>query len=259
MELSASSSQDSGFQPTPIFVDARGNACKVNVQAVELEGRPRLVRMLKSAGAAVISNTKDANIILVDPSTECGRRLIRMWGRDPSKVVLNREWAKLSVGTGRPLLQADGWGGMQAVDDGLPVKIDGVTVDEEQVEDLVNNPLPTPRVTPVNSSMPNPEDTNLSPHTASEIGQPSVSREATVPSSATKYTGPSAVDVPPPSQDQSFPHHIHHRPPYPFRSSPLSRNRMYHRCRTIMLLLSHRPLHFNSPLHFPHRHFTQRS
>lgn len=203
MEHSVSSSQDSGTQPTPIFVDVRGNACRINVQAVELEGRPKLVRALKSAGAAVISNTKDADIILVDPWTECGRRLIRMWGKDPSKVVLNREWAKLSISTGRPLLQADGWGGMQAVDDGLPVKIDGIAVDEEQVDGPISNPLPTPRVTPVDSSMPHLQDTNSSPRTAAGAGQASLSRPVTVPSPAITYTGPSAVEVPPPIQDQS--------------------------------------------------------
>ncbi|KAI6133016.1 hypothetical protein EDD16DRAFT_1734001, partial [Pisolithus croceorrhizus] len=169
----------------------------LTVQAVEFEGRPKLVRALKSAGAAVISDTKDADIILVDPWTECGRRLIRMWGKDPSKVVLNRDWAKLSISTGRPLLREDGWGGMQAVDDGLPVKIDGITVDEEQVDDPVSNPLPTPRVTPVDSSMPHSEDTNSS-HIAAGAEQAS-----SVPRSNFKYTSPSAVEVPPPSQDQS--------------------------------------------------------
>ncbi|KIO08331.1 hypothetical protein M404DRAFT_997263 [Pisolithus tinctorius Marx 270] len=203
MELSVPLSQDSGGQPNPIFVDAHGNACKVNVQAVELEGRPRLVRTLKSAGATVISNTKDADIILVDPSTECGRRLIRMWGKDPSKVVLHREWVKLSISNGHPLLQADGWGGMRAVDDGLPVRIDGVAVDEEPVEDLISNPLPTPRITPVDSSMPNPEVTNLPPRTTAGAWQSSTSCAATVPSSATTYTSPSALEVPPSSQDQS--------------------------------------------------------
>ncbi|KAI6129207.1 hypothetical protein EV401DRAFT_777946 [Pisolithus croceorrhizus] len=203
MEPSIPLSQDSGTQPTPILVDVQGNACRINVQAVEFEGRPKLVRALKSAGAAVISDTKDADIILVDPWTECGRRLIRMWGKDPSKVVLNRDWAKLSISTGRPLLREDGWGGMQAVDDGLPVKIDGITVDEEQVDDPVSkSPLPTPRVTPVDSSMPHSEDTNSS-HIAAGAEQASVSHAATVPSPAVKYTSPSAVEVPPPSQDQS--------------------------------------------------------
>ncbi|KAI6007286.1 hypothetical protein EDD15DRAFT_2153295 [Pisolithus albus] len=203
MEHSVSSSQDSGTQPTPIFVDVQGNACRITVQAVELEGRPKLVRALKSAGAAVISNTKDADIILVDPWTECGRRLIRMWGKDPSKVVLNREWAKLSISNGRPLLQADGWGGMQAVDDGLPVKIDGIAIDEEQVDGPISNPLPTPRVTPVDSSISHPEDTNSAPRTAAGAGQAPLSRPVTAPSPAITYTSPSAVEGPPPIQDQS--------------------------------------------------------
>ncbi|KAL4069661.1 hypothetical protein V8B97DRAFT_606537 [Scleroderma yunnanense] len=160
MELSELSSQRPTVQSKSILVDAHGNACKINVQAVELEGRPRLVRMLKNAGALVVCNIQDADFILVDPSTESGRRLIRMWGMDPTKVVLQQAWARLSIQAGHPLLQTDEWGGMRAIDDGLPVTIDGIAVDEEQeVEDMVDNPLPTPRITPDDPSIQNREVT----------------------------------------------------------------------------------------------------
>lgn len=94
-----------------------------------------------------------------------------MWGMSPSKVVLQQAWAKLSIEAGRPLLQMDGWGGMRAIDDGLPVTIDGIVVDEEQevgtltnksvpatsitfVTDLfTRSPLPTPRITPDDASV----------------------------------------------------------------------------------------------------------
>ena len=47
MDLAELSSQRPTVQSNPILVDAYGNPCKISVQAVELEGRPRLVRALK--------------------------------------------------------------------------------------------------------------------------------------------------------------------------------------------------------------------
>ena len=47
MELSEWSSTQSSAQHQSILVNAQGNPLKINLQAVELEGRPKLVRMLK--------------------------------------------------------------------------------------------------------------------------------------------------------------------------------------------------------------------
>ncbi|KAH7883530.1 hypothetical protein F5I97DRAFT_1814450 [Phlebopus sp. FC_14] len=113
-------------QPQQALVDAQGNGCKISLQAVELEGRPKLVRTLRNAGALVMSNTKEADIILVDSSTESGRRLIRMWGHDPSKVVLEHSWLQKCIEAGRPLLEEDAWGDALTVDDGQPVEIDAL-------------------------------------------------------------------------------------------------------------------------------------
>lgn len=84
----------------------------------------------------MVSNAKEAAIILVDSTTESGKRLIRTWGHDASKVVLERTWARASVDVGRPLLAADNWGGAMTIDDGQPVKIDGVIVDEDELDEV---------------------------------------------------------------------------------------------------------------------------
>lgn len=76
-----------------------------------------------------MSNTKEADIILVDSSTVSGRRLIRLWGHDPSKVVLEHTWIRTSVDAGRPLLEADNYGGTLTVDDGQPI---GEVLDHEE-------------------------------------------------------------------------------------------------------------------------------
>lgn len=85
-----------------------------------------------------MSNAKEAAIILVDSTTESGKRLIRTWGHDASKgkVVLEHTWARVSIHAGRPLLEADNWGGAMTVDDGKPVTIDGVVVDEDELEEV---------------------------------------------------------------------------------------------------------------------------
>ncbi|KAH0838262.1 hypothetical protein J3R83DRAFT_6518 [Lanmaoa asiatica] len=131
-------------------------------RAVELEGRPKLVRTLKSSGALVVSNAKEAAIILVDSTTESGKRLIRTWGHDASKVVLEHTWARVSIDVGRPLLEADNWGGAMTIDDGKPVTIDGVVVDEDELEEVealvTKSPLPTPRVTPVDPTSQRPDE-----------------------------------------------------------------------------------------------------
>lgn len=47
MELSELSSTQSSAQHQSILINVQGNPLKINLQAVELEGRPKLVRTLK--------------------------------------------------------------------------------------------------------------------------------------------------------------------------------------------------------------------
>lgn len=83
-----------------------------------------------------MSNAKEAAIILVDSTTESGKRLIRTWGHDASKVVLEYSWTRTCIDAGRPLLAADNWGGGMTIDDGKPVTIDGVVVDEDELQEV---------------------------------------------------------------------------------------------------------------------------
>ncbi|KIK83663.1 hypothetical protein PAXRUDRAFT_14596 [Paxillus rubicundulus Ve08.2h10] len=167
MELSELSSTQPRVQAQKILVDAQGNSLKINLQSVELEGRPKLVRTLKNSGALVVSFTKEADIILVDSTTESGKRLIRTWGHDSHNVVLEHTWARSSIDAGRPLLEADNWGGAMTVDDGKPVTIDGVVVDEDELEEVealvTKSPLPTPRVTPVDPTPQQLDHIDLDP------------------------------------------------------------------------------------------------
>ncbi|KAF9229225.1 hypothetical protein BS17DRAFT_876813 [Gyrodon lividus] len=221
MELSGLSSTQSSVQPQKILVDAQCNPLKINLQSVELEGRPKLVRALKSSGALVVSNTKEADIILVDSTTESGRRLIRTWGHDPSNVVLEHSWARNSVDAGRPLLEADNWGGAMTVDDGKPVTIDGVIVDEDELEEVealvTKSPLPTPRVTPVDPTSHQLEhidvDPPASPDTSVHVPVPSSPKPpATQPTVANPFHAEELMasthhDTPsvPPQQSQQPP------------------------------------------------------
>lgn len=139
-----------------------------------------------------MSNAKEAAIILVDSTTESGKRLIRTWGHDASKVVLEHTWARASVVAGRPLLEVDNWGGAMTVDDGKPVTIDGVVVDEDELDEvealvtksvtnfsqrhlliyITRSPLPTPRVTPVDPASHGPENTVTEHRLESNISGP---------------------------------------------------------------------------------------
>lgn len=72
-------------------------------------------------GATVSHEPREAQIILVDPSTISGRRFIRDWGQDSNKVVLSSIWVRKSIEAGYPLLANDQWGDCLAIDDGLPI------------------------------------------------------------------------------------------------------------------------------------------
>ncbi|KAF9244637.1 hypothetical protein BU15DRAFT_59388 [Melanogaster broomeanus] len=213
MELSELSLTQSSVQLQKILVDAQGNPLKVNLQAVELEGRPKLVRMLKSSGALVVSSTKEANILLVDSATESGKRLIRTWGHDPRNVVLEYTWAQTSIDAGRPLLEADNWGGTMTVDDGKPVTIDGIVVDEDELQEVealvTKSPFPTPRVTPVDPASRQLEHIGVEPAGESNTSvQIPVPQPPEPPAAQPIVANPSCAEAPMmmASQLQSFPH-----------------------------------------------------
>jgi hypothetical protein len=79
-------------------------------------------------------NPRDAEIIIVSTNSASGRRFIRDWGNDPSKVVLGVAWVQDCIKQGKPLLLADGWGGHVAEDDGLPIPDGDADLDQTAEE-----------------------------------------------------------------------------------------------------------------------------
>ncbi|KAF5385227.1 hypothetical protein D9615_001472 [Tricholomella constricta] len=149
-----------------IFCKADGSQWSVFVEAGGIIGRPKLIRALKKAGAIVCSDPKAAQVILVDSSSPQGKLFIRDWGKDANKAVLEYSWANRSIAVGRILDRDEQWGGFLAVDDGLPIVKD----------EAEHNPLPTPRITPVEvstferkNSIP---QSRMSIDVPSEISQP---------------------------------------------------------------------------------------
>ncbi|KAG1769162.1 hypothetical protein EDD22DRAFT_771304 [Suillus occidentalis] len=123
-----------------ILVHPDGRGYNIHLQVNGISLRPNLVRMMKAWGAYA-SRPEDADIILVDSSQLDGKRLIRTWHQTPGKAVLEFQWLRKSMEARKPLLEADGWGGTQTLDDGKPI---GGSL----LIPSIRSPLPTPRVTP---------------------------------------------------------------------------------------------------------------
>ncbi|KAJ7783724.1 hypothetical protein DFH07DRAFT_201069 [Mycena maculata] len=98
--------------------------------------RPKLIRLLKSAGASIASDPKSSDLILVQSDATSGQRFVRDWAAE--KKVLEAKWVYDSVSAGRLLKESDQWGGCLAAED-LSVVLD----------ELPSHNLPTPRITPV--------------------------------------------------------------------------------------------------------------
>ncbi|KAG1862222.1 hypothetical protein F4604DRAFT_1587589 [Suillus subluteus] len=130
-----------------ILVHPDGRGYNIHLQVNGISLRPNLVRMMKKGGAYA-SRPEDADIILVDSSQLDGKRLVRTWHQTPGKAVLEFQWLRKSIEARKPLLEVDGWGGTQTSDDGKPIVEVAADGEEAEVEQLISNPLPTPRVTP---------------------------------------------------------------------------------------------------------------
>ncbi|KAG2072585.1 hypothetical protein BDR04DRAFT_1096181 [Suillus decipiens] len=131
-----------------ILVHPDGRGYNIHLQVNGISLRPNLVRMMKKGGAHA-SRPEDADIILVDSSQLDGKRLIRTWHQTPGKAVLEFQWLRKSIEARKPLLEVDGWGGTQTLDDGKPIIEVAADGEEAEVEQLISkSPLPTPRVTP---------------------------------------------------------------------------------------------------------------
>ncbi|KAJ7225569.1 hypothetical protein GGX14DRAFT_421227, partial [Mycena pura] len=113
-------------------------------------GRPKLTRTLTRAGASIVSDPKACDFILVQSDTQTGQKFIKDWSAE--KLVLEATWVSKSLGSGKLLKEEDKWGDCLAVEDPSVV-----------LEDLDQNHLPTPRITPVE---PAPPPSNGPPPTA---------------------------------------------------------------------------------------------
>ncbi|KAG5638651.1 hypothetical protein H0H81_011203 [Sphagnurus paluster] len=109
-------------------------------------GHGARARRQKRAGANVCSDPREARVILVDSSSPQGRLFIRDWGKDTNKVVLEYTWVKKSITADKVLDEDERWGGCLTLDDGLPIV-------KDEAQDM-ENPLPTPRITPVEVPRP---------------------------------------------------------------------------------------------------------
>ncbi|KAF4623536.1 hypothetical protein D9613_001750 [Agrocybe pediades] len=145
-----------------IFVDDDDSPIQIFAEPGGINNRPRLIRKLKSHGAAICTDPSSAQVILVNQDSSQGRHFIREWATDESKVVLHELWVKKCIEVGRILRQNDSWGGCLAHDNGSPEE-------EEQEEDggevamPPKSPLPTPR--------PTPSEVNGTPSVSQALGE----------------------------------------------------------------------------------------
>ncbi|KAG6898049.1 hypothetical protein C0992_006527 [Termitomyces sp. T32_za158] len=160
----------SQFQEIPQIFTNEASPWRIFVSANGITGRPKLVRTLKKAGAVICSDPKQANVILVDATSDTGREFIREWGGDTDKVVLQHTWVAACLAASKVLAKDDEWGGFLTLDDGLPIAKEGTISAEDTV-----NPLPTPRITPmeVSSSASGQSAPTPVPNTPS-VSQPSL-------------------------------------------------------------------------------------
>ncbi|KAH7929324.1 hypothetical protein BV22DRAFT_1029575 [Leucogyrophana mollusca] len=132
-----------------ILVDQDGRPLNIFIQVDGLNNRRKLLRTLREAGALVNPVAANAQILLVDSSTTEGKQILRSNNADSRRIVLEYSWAYKSLQAGKPLLAHDNWGGALPIDDGLPIE----GAEEDEVEQVVSkSPLPTPRVTPIEST-----------------------------------------------------------------------------------------------------------
>ncbi|KAH7913009.1 hypothetical protein BJ138DRAFT_1059946 [Hygrophoropsis aurantiaca] len=127
-----------------ILVDNHGYPLNIFIQVDGLNHRRKLLRTLREAGALVNPVAANAQILLIDSSTKEGRQILRGHNADSQKIVLEYTWVHKCLEVGRPLFEQENWGGALAADDGLQLDNN----EDDEVEQLVSNPLPTPRVTP---------------------------------------------------------------------------------------------------------------
>ncbi|KAJ7038258.1 hypothetical protein C8F04DRAFT_1090067 [Mycena alexandri] len=133
MDAGSHSTEDARSYPQ-LFVEG-GIPLKIYVDPGSVVGRPKLIRTLRSAGAAIASDPKDSDFILVQSDIDTGQHFFREWSAE--KKVLEAPWVTKSLSAGRLLKESDQWGGCLAAENYSVA-----------LQDFDHNPLPTPRTSP---------------------------------------------------------------------------------------------------------------
>ncbi|TFK41223.1 hypothetical protein BDQ12DRAFT_431451 [Crucibulum laeve] len=119
--MSAGPSSSQAEKLPPLYINGNGTPMQVFVEAGGIINRPRLVRRLKERGAAICHSPKDAQVVLLNPTSDQGRAFLRLWGGNANRVILEYKWEEGCRAKDRLLGADEDWGGYVAVDDGLPI------------------------------------------------------------------------------------------------------------------------------------------
>ncbi|KAJ6621684.1 hypothetical protein B0H10DRAFT_969944 [Mycena sp. CBHHK59/15] len=199
-----------------LFIE-HGTPIKFYVDPGSVLGRPKLIRVLKGAGAYIASDPKDADFLLVQSDSPTGRHFIRDWSAE--KTILEAVWVSKTITAGRLLKEQDQWGGCLTVDD--PSRR------SELEDDLDQNPLPTPCITPVETT-PNTWSSDSSAYPPQDLHhssqQPPGMNGHMYPNN---FPNPATIQQQPPSQHQmqtpqfsQQPGMQQQQPFYPFAMQP---------------------------------------
>ncbi|TFY72869.1 hypothetical protein EVG20_g124 [Dentipellis fragilis] len=148
--MNATSSSQAAQRNPNLFTDSSGSPLKVFLDVSGIEKRARVFRTLRTSGAQLVKEVREADIILVNSATDSGLHHVRGWGKDRNKVVLDYSWVEACLEDDRALLEEDDWGGCLAYDDGRSIageEEEGLEQEQEQAG-AVENTLPSPRQTP---------------------------------------------------------------------------------------------------------------
>ena len=87
--------------------------------------------VFKASGANICHRHSAATILLVNPETESGRKIVHDWTADPHKTILDYGWIQACIRSGRALLESEEWGGFRVLHTS-----DCICSDEEGDEDM---------------------------------------------------------------------------------------------------------------------------
>ncbi|KAI0257376.1 hypothetical protein BJV78DRAFT_1277914 [Lactifluus subvellereus] len=139
-------------QSPSIFVDASGSPLLIYLDVnPDILSRPRLIRLLRTSGADICHNPSDASILLINSETESGCKVVHDWCEDTDKTVLKYGWIQACIRAGRPLLEADEWGGFH-----VPHTSECIYSEDEGDEDMEDGHSGSRNKASLNPTRPRP-------------------------------------------------------------------------------------------------------